>query len=229
MSRSQRLHDLLQCLRRRRQPVSAQTLADETGVSIRTLYRDIATLQGQGADIEGEPGFGYVLRPGFTLPPLMFTADEIEALTLGGRWVAERADGPLGAAARDALAKIAAVLPAGLRGELEGSSLLVGPGEPLAAGGADLAALRKAIRGERKLTIGYADGKGAVTQRAVWPFALSFFDKARVVIAWCELREGFRHFRTDRISTLAEGERYPRKRGALLREWRALQGIKPPE
>ena len=102
MSRAERLLDLIQVLRRYRQPVSGQRLADELGVSIRTLYRDIATLQGQGAAIDGEAGLGYVLRPGFMLPPLMFTEEEIEALVLGSRWVAKRSDARLGSAARNA-------------------------------------------------------------------------------------------------------------------------------
>ena len=111
MSRAQRLLDLLQLLHRHRRPVTGQSLADELGVSVRTLYRDIATLQAQGAHIEGEPGLGYVLRPGFLLPPLMFSEEELSALVLGMRWVADRGDGPLARAARDATAKIAAVLP----------------------------------------------------------------------------------------------------------------------
>src|SRR6478609_1886403 len=127
MSRSERLLDLIQCLRRHRRPVSGQTLADELGISIRTLYRDIATLQGQGAPIEGEAGLGYVLKPGFTLPPLMFTDEEIEAIALGSRWVAKQTDSRLSAAAADALAKIAGVLPDDLREELDATTLLVGP------------------------------------------------------------------------------------------------------
>src|SRR5436853_6036247 len=146
MSRAERLLDLIQVLRRYRQPVAGQTLADELGVSIRTLYRDIATLQGQGAHIDGEAGIGYVLRPGFMLPPLMFTEEEIEALVLGCRWVSERADTPLGAAARNAIAKVAAVLPEDLRDSLEASNLLIGPGQPIAAGDAELASIRAVIR-----------------------------------------------------------------------------------
>jgi predicted DNA-binding transcriptional regulator YafY len=115
MSRSARLLDLLQLLRRHRQPVSGDNLARELGISIRTLYRDIATLQAQGADITGEPGIGYILKPGFMLPPLMFSEDELEALVLGSRWVSKRAGGPLGKAAENALAKIASVLPKDLR------------------------------------------------------------------------------------------------------------------
>ena len=132
MSRSERLLNLIETLRRHRLPVSGRTLAEETGVSIRTLYRDIASLQAQGATIEGEPGVGYVLRPGFMLPPLMFSEDELEALVLGQRWVAKRADKRLGDAAENALAKISAVLPADLRDKVDANGLLVGPsaGQP---------------------------------------------------------------------------------------------------
>ena len=228
MSRAERLLDLIQILRRHRHPVSGHALAKELGVSIRTLYRDIVTLQAQGARIDGEPGLGYVLRPGFMLPPLMFSEDEIEALVLGSRWVADRGDSRLGAAARDALAKIAAVLPADLRDELDTSTLLVGPGAPIAAGDAELASIRQAIRAERKLDITYRDVQDAETKRLIWPFAVGFFDRARVVVAWCELRQGFRHFRTDRIAALAPTDiRYPKRRQALLKEWRQAEGIRP--
>lgn len=226
MSRSERLFDLLQVLRRHRRPVSGQVLARETGVSLRTLYRDIASLQAQGAHIEGEPGVGYVLKPGFLLPPLMFSPEEIEALVLGARWVASRTDGPLKAAAGNALARIAAVLPPDLLQELETSALLVGPGEPIPADVVDPALVRKAIRAERKLSITYRDSTGGTSARTIWPFALTFFDKARVVVAWCELREGFRHFRTDRIETAELLEaRYPRRGLAMLRAWRDAEGI----
>ena len=115
MSRAQRLLDLFQILRSNHYPVTGKVLASEVGISLRTLYRDIATLQEQGARIEGEPGLGYVLRPGFMLPPLMFSEEEIEALVLGSRWVAERADTKLSDAAKVALSKIASVLPQDLR------------------------------------------------------------------------------------------------------------------
>ncbi|MCW5773045.1 MAG: YafY family transcriptional regulator [Rhodospirillaceae bacterium] len=229
MTRAQRLLDLIQAFRRRRRPASGADLAGELGISLRTLYRDIAVLRSQGAPIEGEPGIGYVLRPGFLLPPLMFSEDEIEALVLGSRWVAERADEPLGDAARNALAKIAAVLPEALGERLETSSLIVGPGKPLAFGEAELGTIRDAIRRERKLHLVYRDGEGAETQRTVWPIALAFFESVRVVVAWCELRGGFRHFRTDRIRALSPVQvRYPRRRAALLKDWQAQQGIPAP-
>lgn len=228
MSRAERLLDLIQILRRHRQPVSGRALADGLGVSLRTLYRDIASLRAQGAGIEGEAGVGYILKPGFMLPPLMFTEEEIEAMVLGSRWVAERGDARLGEAAGNALSKIAAVLPADLRDALDASTLLVVPGKPVAAGDAELATIRQAIRRERKLRIRYRDRHGEQSRRTIWPFAVGFFDRARVVAAWCELRRGFRHFRTDRIAALTLSERrYPRRRQALLKEWRALEDIPP--
>ncbi|MFB9953059.1 helix-turn-helix transcriptional regulator [Rhizobium puerariae] len=225
VARSERLLVLLQVLRRYRQPVSGARLAAETGVSLRTLYRDIASLQAQGAFIEGEAGLGYVLKPGFMLPPMMFTEEEIEALVLGSRWVAKTADPRLAAGAVDALAKIAAVLPPDLKAELDASTLLVGQ-RRRQEDRADLGLIRKAIRAEHVLELAYEDDRGVPTQRRVWPFALGFFDNVRVTVAWCELRRDFRHFRTDRmVSVVSTGERYPRRRQVLLKEWRKMQGI----
>ena len=147
---------------------------------------------------------------------------------LGSRWVAERADAPLSKAARNALAKIVAVLPDDLRDGADAAGLLVGPGDAIAAGDAELATIRQAIRTERKLSIAYVDQDGAQTRRTVWPFALAFFDRVRIVAAWCELRGDYRHFRTDRLAALKlSGKRYPRRRQALLKEWRTVEGIPP--
>jgi predicted DNA-binding transcriptional regulator YafY len=118
------------------------------------------------------------------------------------------------------------VLPDDLKESLDASNLLIGPGAPIAAGDAELASIRAAIRTERKLQIVYADGKGSTTRRAIWPFALAFFDRARVVVAWCELRADYRSFRTDRITALKPvAKRYPRRRLALLKEWRTRENI----
>lgn len=221
VSRAQRLLDLIQVLRRHRHPVSGATLAEATGVSLRTLYRDIELLKAEGAHIDGEAGVGYVLRPGFMLPPLMFSEEEIEALVLGSRWVHQRADRALADAAANVLAKIGAVLPKDLREMLDDSGLLIAPGNPIAAGDAQLPKIRQAIRTERKIGLSYRDEKGADSKRIIWPFGLGFFEKVRVVMAWCELREDFRHFRTDRIIGLSmTDKRYPRRRQAMLKEWR---------
>jgi predicted DNA-binding transcriptional regulator YafY len=228
MSRAERLLALMQVLRRHREPVGGAALAQELGVSLRTLYRDIASLQAQGAAIAGEAGVGYVLRPGFTLPPLMLSEEEIEALVLGSRWVAAHTDPELAEAARNALAKIHAVLPPPLRHELESNALLV-PAPHAPGPEALLASIRRAIRAQRKLRLDYRDAAGTPSERVVWPFALGFFEQTRMVAAWCERRVGYRHFRVDRIATLEVlQDRYPRQRQQLLKEWRATQRIAPP-
>lgn len=219
MSRTYRLFDLLQVLRRHRHPVSGDALARELGVSLRTLYRDIAALQAMGAEIKGEPGVGYVLKPSFLLPPLMFSQAEIEALALGLKWVAKRTDDALAMASVDAMAKLAAVLPDDLRSGLEDDALVIGPGwkRPQVV---NLALLRRALHEEKKLELRYRDEKGIQTARVVWPVALGFFETTRVLVAWCELREDFRHFRTDRIEAAALlAERPPKRRRALHKEW----------
>jgi predicted DNA-binding transcriptional regulator YafY len=227
LSRAQRLLDLIQILRRYRYPVSGKHLASELGISLRTLYRDIATLQAQGASIEGEAGVGYVLRPGFMLPPLMFSEEEIEALVLGSRWVVRRTDKKLGLAAANVLAKIAAVLPEDLKHQLEFSGLLIGPAKTLIEHDDEKEALiRLAIRKECKLQMTYIDAKGDESERMIWPLALGFFEEIHVIVAWCELREDFRHFRTDRIIKLTPLEgRYPKRRQTLLKKWRELNHI----
>ena len=227
MSRAHRLLELIQVLRRHRHPVSGAVLAETTGVSLRTVYRDIDTLKAEGAHIDGEAGVGYVLRPGFMLPPLMFSEEEIEALVLGSRWVHQRADRALADAAANVLAKIGAVLPKDLRDTLDDSGLLIAPGDPIAAGDAQLPKIRQAIRTERKIGLSYRDEKGADSKRTIWPFGLGFFEKVRVVMAWCELREDFRHFRTDRIVSLTMSDkRYPRRRQVMLKEWREREQTK---
>ncbi|MEN2473399.1 MULTISPECIES: helix-turn-helix transcriptional regulator [Burkholderia] len=223
MTRAERLLSLLQLLRRHRHPVSGRVLAEELGISLRTVYRDIASLQAQGADIEGEPGVGYVLRAGFMLPPLMFSQSELEALMLGFRWVGKFADAQLTTAASDALAKISAVLPVDLRREMECTTLLVGPRTVEDREIVDMGAVRTAIRTESKIRIRYSgEGRRAIDERIVWPFALGYFNDARILAAWCEGRNDFRHFRTDRIVELERLDvRYPRRRAVLLKAWRA--------
>ncbi len=223
MSRSARLLDLLQALRRRRRPVSAATLAAELGVSLRTVYRDVATLSAQGAAIAGEAGVGYVLSEDFFLPPLMFSEDEVDALILGLRLVAERGDAELEQAAEDALAKIVAVLPPAMEDAAAASGLVAGP---VAGETPHLAVIRRALRAEEKLHLHYSDKKGRASERVIWPVALGFFEAAEVLAAWCETRRDFRHFRLDRIAAAAPtGARYPKRRRLLLAEWRMQQAI----
>jgi predicted DNA-binding transcriptional regulator YafY len=221
MNRTERLFALMDALRRHRRPVTAASLADELRVSLRTIYRDVQVLIGLGAPIDGEAGLGYLLRPGFFLPPLMFSEDELEALVLGARWVARQRDAALAQAASNALAKIAAASPKDLRDAMANTGLWVAPIAKDAGGVTDVKLVREAIRREHKLRIAYVAETGASTERAIWPIAMAFFERRQTVAAWCELRGAFRHFRTDRITAMTPtGERYPTRRADLVKAWR---------
>ena len=220
VSRTSRLFDLLQSLRRRRAPVSAAVLAEELGVSLRTLYRDMAALSARGAPIRGEPGVGYVLEAGHFLPPLSFSEDELDAVILGLRWVEKRADPELERAAEDALAKIAAVLPKQTREAAETPAVFVGPDIPQPTATVSVGLFRAAVRPKLKVRIDYVDAQGLSSERMVWPIGVAFMEDIRMVVAWCELRSAFRHFRLDRISSANLGEAYPERRAVLLRRWR---------
>ena len=230
MSRSGRLFLLMDAMRAKRVPVTAAQLAQQLNVSERTIYRDIQTLAELGAPLQGEAGVGYLLRRGAFLPPLMFDADELEALVLGARWVRRQGDAALAQAASKALAKIAAASPRDLRDSMADTSLWVPLGQAADAGApADrfVQPVREAIRHECKLTLGYQDEHGSITQRTVWPFALAYFEGKRLLAAWCELRGDYRHFRIDRIASVDSGERYARRRHELLTVWRKMYDIEP--
>ena len=218
----------MDALRGRRRPVTAAQLAGELSVSMRTVYRDVQTLIGLGAPIDGGAGVGYLLRAGFFLPPLMFGEEELEALVLGARWVQGQGDPALARAAEAALAKIATASPRDLRDRIAETGLFAPRLSGPAQNAAGLRAIREAIRREQKLRIRYLSIAGAQTERLIWPVALVFFEGTRLVAGWCELRRDFRHFRADRISSLeATGERYPRPRRELARLWR--QRLPPPD
>lgn len=223
-SRAARLIGLLEALRRRRRPVSAAALAAQLGVSVRTVYRDIVELRAQGAEIDGDAGVGYVLRDGHLLPALHFSRDELEALLLGMRWVAGQADVALAVAAGSALARISASLSPTVRTELDTAGLFVPTWDENRSPEPWLPILRRAIREEHALRMDYVDADGRASARVVWPFAMAFYDPlTRTFAAWCELRGDFRHFRADRVRGLAQtGQRYPERRHALIRRWRAM-------
>ena len=166
------------------------------------------------------------MKPGFTLPPLMFSLEEVEALALGARWVEGRADDGLAKAARGALAKIAAVIPPERADVLDWPSLLAGPSRAAERETAILPLVRRALSAERKLGFAYEDKNGRRSSRVVWPVALAFFDNARMLAAWCETRAAFRHFRIDRMADLAIIDlRLPNARRTLLKEWKRAEGF----
>ena len=224
MRRSDRLFDIIQRLRTARRPMTAAALAEELEVTVRTVYRDVATLQARRVPIEGAPGIGYMLRRGFDLPPLMFTSEEIEAIVVGARLVARTGDPGLQDAAESVLSKVTVVLPDALRAQLASAPVFVsGSGAPVTER-VDLSVVRQAIRDEQKLAITYVDEKGAHTERTIWPIAVAYYVQATLVGAWCELRQDYRHFRADRITELTVlDEHYPSDNGRLMAEWLALR------
>jgi predicted DNA-binding transcriptional regulator YafY len=224
MRRSDRLFDIIQRLRAARRPLTAAALAEELEVTVRTVYRDIATLQARRVPIEGAAGLGYMMRRGFDLPPLMFTVEEIEAIAVGARLVARTGDLGLQDAAESVLSKVTVVLPDGLRAQLTSLPIFVSESGAPVPERVDLAAVRQAIRDEHKLHISYVDEGGARSERTIWPIAVAYYVQATLLGAWCELRQDYRHFRADRIVSLAVlEERYPSDNGRLMAEWLALR------
>ena len=228
MRRADRLFDIIQHLRTAKGPVTAAALAAELEVTPRTIYRDIATLQARRVPIDGAAGIGYVLRKSFDLPPLMFTEDEVEAIAIGARLVRRLRDAKLQEAADSVFSKVTVVLPEALRRQLTSTPFYVSPGDTAEPRGVDLADVRAAIRDSRKLHISYADEKGRRTNRTIWPIAMAYYVDVTLVGAWCELRNGYRNFRVERIqaSTVLD-EHFDQDNGRLFREWAELPKVKP--
>jgi len=200
--RADRLFQLIQILRTRRFATGAE-LADVLGVSTRTVYRDVRDLCSSGVPIRGEAGVGYRLDAGYELPPLTFNADELEALALGMRVVEAWAGSELAAAARQAMTKVEAVLPAALRAVLARSALFAPPGWQAAAVTREMTVLRRAIDGRRCIRFRYRRADGCASERTVCPVALYFWGRVWTLAAWCELRESYRSFRPDRMEDVA--------------------------
>lgn len=220
MAKSDRLLQLMQCLRTLPAPVKAHALSKELGVSLRTIYRDIDSLRRSGALIDGEAGYGYTLQEDPALPPMMFSRDEMEALVLGLREVVQVADPVLANAAENALSKLKASLPQRMRAEFEHAVLYAKRFNCRPEISIDIETLRHATRNEQIIEIDYGDVDENRTQRAIQPLAIVFFDRSLVLLAWCELREAYRSFRIDRILQMTVTERSFRpRRVPMLREY----------
>jgi predicted DNA-binding transcriptional regulator YafY len=221
MRRADRLFRIIQVLRRKRRPVTAQEIAVELEASARTIYRDIAQLMAERVPIRGEAGMGYVLEGGFDMPPLMLTPDEIEAAMLGAQWVMNRADPELARAAADLIAKIGHVIPEHLRPLLMEPALAAPSHRKAEVDAIDMARVRTAIRAQGKISMVYRDLSERESLRVIWPIAVSYWETVRLIVAWCEMRKGFRHFRTDRVVSYEFLEaKYPTARARLRVQWR---------
>lgn len=209
MRRADRLFEIVRLMRGDR-AVKAAALAERLEVSVRTIYRDVADLQASGVPIDGAAGVGYLLRPGYTLPPIMFTPREIEALVVGARMVEAWAGADLSRAAREALSRIAAVVPGDRMAAAERIAVYA-PGHRLdPAVRAQLDTIAVAIEARRRIRFDYRSLAGAPSSRTVRPLALHFWGGVWTLESWCELRAAFRAFRVERITILdAAGEPFP--------------------
>jgi predicted DNA-binding transcriptional regulator YafY len=225
MRRADRLFQIVNVVRRRRTATTATYLAERLGVSERTVYRDIRDLILAGTPIDGEAGVGYRIRPGYDLPPLMFDRDEIQALVIGARIVRQFGDPALARASDAILGKVAAIVPKDLAPLVAETRLfvpsIIGAGKSAEA----LALAREAVIARRKLAVSYATADGVVTNRTVRPLGIFFWGRTWTLAAWCELREGFRNFRLDRVtaSTMLD-EAFEDEDGKTLRDMLARYG-----
>ncbi|MDW4498141.1 YafY family protein [Sulfitobacter sp. D35] len=219
MTRTHRLIQMMETLRRLPAPVTAQQLAGEMEMSLRTIYRDIDALRGMGAVIDGEAGFGYTLVEDAALPPLAFEDDELEALVLGLRDVAVIGDPALARAARSALAKIKARVPPRQAHRLQHAVLDAHRFARPPVIRIDVALLRSATWDEVSVRFDYEDGQGRATTREVDPLGLVYLENTNMLMAWCHLRQDFRVFRLDRMDALARtGNSFRPRRVPMLRE-----------
>ncbi len=230
MRRTERLFQIIQILRRHRHPVRGKEIAEELGTSLRTIYRDIVELQAQNVPVEGEAGIGYVLSGEYDMPPLMLTVDELEAAVLGARWVAMRSDPDLKRGAEDLLAKIRLAMPDRLKPVVLDSAVEPVQFVHLKEDSCDVALIRQAIREQRKLDMNYTNEKNETVVRTIWPFLVAYSETARFICAWCEKRNDFRTFRTDRVNSLEKShEKFSERVPVLRKKWRDLQKARREE
>ncbi len=227
MRRADRLLQILQILRRANGPIAASRIAEELEVSLRTLYRDMVSLESTGVPVRGEAGVGYVLDDGFDMPPLMFTESELEAIMLGARMLDGRVDEALSRAAKDVVVKIAAVVPDNLKSTLIDTPLYAPMLMKPQKFEVDVADIRRALRIEAKVLLNYRALNGEMSQRVIWPVLVSLFRDAMVLAAWCTVRNDFRTFRIDGMLSfdLLE-QKMPKSRKTLFVEWKKTETAK---
>ncbi|MCS4241879.1 putative DNA-binding transcriptional regulator YafY [Rhizobium sp. BIGb0125] len=222
MRKASRLFEIIQILRVARQPVTAQQIADTLEVTPRSVYRDIAALQAMRVPVEGERGVGYIMRPGFNLPPLMFSIEETEAIVLALALVSRTGDTELRQAAKRVSDKIASSVPEPLSRILSTTALHAWGIIANAPDGVDLSMIRRAVRNEEKLDITYQDEAGSLTERRIGPIAVIYYSETANIVAWCELRQAIRNFRADRVKSCIETQDFFKQQGEALRQlWMA--------
>lgn len=225
--RADRLFEIIQVLRRARGPLTAVAIGEQLETSKSTIYRDIATLVARRVPIRGEAGTGYVLDRSFEFPPLALTPDEIQATVLGVQWVQQNGDPALARAAGGVLAKLSFAVPTNHRQMVDDPVVGTPPSRGRAPGLHNAARLRSWCEQGFKVSLQYVDRDQSPTERTVWPFLVGYQEGIQVVIAWCELRQGFRVFRLERIRELTFlDEAYPDSSSALRARYFAELGTK---
>jgi predicted DNA-binding transcriptional regulator YafY len=217
MRKASRLFEIIQILRLAKKPMTAAVMAEKLEVTVRSIYRDIAALQAMRVPIEGGRGIGYIMRPGFDLPPLMFSIEETEAIVLSLALLERTGDEKLKLAARRVNQKLAGAVPPPLRQAMETKALYAWGTVAPAPAGVDLAIVRRAIRDERKLKLNYRDEMGRATERMIRPIALIYYSQTANIVAWCELRQAIRNFRGDRVEVCSEADTFFKGEGDGLR------------
>ncbi|WP_158972714.1 YafY family protein [Paraglaciecola sp. L3A3] len=222
MHRAERLNDIVHYLRRMHRAVTADTLAEAFEVSTRTIYRDIQNLLDSGVPINGEAGVGYVIDKSYHLPPIMFDADELEAIALGIGMVSNWTDELFAVKAQNAYKKIQATLPAPLLHELHQISTFSAPSHYKIPWEVSFTQVRECIRRKQKIQFNYLDLQDQTSQRTIWPLALISFSPVWLLAGWCELRQSFRNFRLDRITEFTVSDnRYPNEKDKNLQAYLA--------
>ncbi|OHV76051.1 YafY family protein [Rhizobium sp. LCM 4573] len=218
MRKASRLFEIIQILRLARRPVTGAEIAGQLEVTVRSIYRDIAALQAMRVPIEGERGIGYILRPGFTLPPLMLSIEETEAIVLSLALLERTGDTGLKQAAKQVNRKIAAAVPEPLARIFSDNALHAWGTAAPAPEAIDLALVRRSIRDEQKLALDYRDELGRATERTIRPIALIYYSATANIVAWCELRQAIRNFRADRVEHCEPVEEFFSGEGEKLRQ-----------
>jgi len=229
MRRIDRLFQIVQLIRGRRLSTAA-FLAKRLEVSERTIYRAVADLQHQGVPIEGEAGVGYRMGQGFDMPPLMFTVDEAQALVASVRMAQVWQDLALAQASQVALGKILSALPAASRAAAQSMAVYAPPIGLDSTVQATLQTLREAVQAHRKVHVQYKDAADRITLRLVRPLGCFYWGKVWTLAAWCEVREGFRSFRVDRMASVlpmeGQGAEFKDEAGKRLADF--LRSAAPP-
>ncbi len=217
MRKTDRLFELIQILRTSTRPVTASALASQLEVSVRTVYRDIQSLQAMRTPIDGEAGIGYIMRRGYDLPPVNFDTDEVEAIVVGLNLLVRTGDAGLQKAASRVMNKLESV-------KFAEANLQVSQWSSVQPATVSADVLRTAIRDETKLRLRYTDVNNVESLRTILPIVLIYYVEALVLVAWCELRHAFRHFRLERMLECHATDASFRGRGATLRElWQQVE------